>query len=845
MDRWLGRPPAGPTGRGGTGDGQVPVASGRSARDCGPRDRCSNGRHSRRGSRGFLGRVRGPGPAPARNGPRFSPFDSEDAERLLLNAANHARNQQWPEAIDIYQRVIERFGDKVVKIPKGEPGAEAASEFVLYMDSRGYCHRRIAQMPPEARELYRNRLDPLAERWYRQGADHRDTALLRRVVDQAFCSSWGDDALDLLGDLSFQDGRFGEALAAYGQLVPDRADDPFSLVHPDPSVDLARVAAKKWFCLAASDHPPSRGDLDLLARQYPGAAGNLAGRKGSYATILADSIAADHLAMPGQPDGRWPTFAGSLRRTRIVPGPIDVGQIQWRVDIEKVAATRVAGIGMRGNASAQVRPESLLAFHPIVLGDQVLVCDGSKVLAYNLGDRPSGSDGGESRPVTPAWKHDPDGSSIPQAAQPNRAIPRYTLTAVGNRIYARMGSSSVTAMMMRRGGFGMVDAGVSSIVALDWSTQGKLLWEVRSTSLELPHRQGAGTRSISFEGTPVADARNVYVAVTDRSQQMMLYVACFDAETGTKRWIRYVGTAMAELQPWQGGFNMPMNFGSQGPGDYHHRLLSLDGSRLYYLTNLGAVISLDAETGATNWAATYPRQEANRFGQTSERDLNPAVVDDGRVMVAPSDADGIFAFDASSGRLLWKTEPIADDVKLSHVLGVAKGRLIVTGDRVLLYDVKDGKLAAVWPDSGNQSLEGYGRGLLAGDLIYWPTRTKIHVLDQRSGLVAEPPIKLHDTYRTTGGNLAAGDGYLIVAQADALVVFCQNSRLVDRYREEIARRRSGPRIITGWHGPRRRSAARTRRWSRTGRRSPGPVPMRRSTGSRWRAPPATTCSGCS
>ena len=56
-------------------------------------------------------------------------------------------------------------------------------------------------------------------------------------------------------------------------------------------------------------------------------------------------------------------------------------------------------------------------------------------------------------------------------------------------------------------------------------------------------------------------------------------------------------------------------------------------------------------------------------------------------MVAPSDADAIFAFDAGSGRLLWKTEPIADDVKLSHVLGVAKGRLVVTGDRVLLFDV--------------------------------------------------------------------------------------------------------------------------------------------------------------
>ena len=44
-----------------------------------------------------------------------------------------------------------------------------------------------------------------------------------------------------------------------------------------------------------------------------------------------------------------------------------------------------------------------------------------------------------------------------------------------------------------------------------------------------------------------------------------------------------------------------------------------------------------------------------------------------------------------------------------------------------------------------------------------------------------------ENYRTTGGNLVAGDGYLIVAQPDAVVVFCQNSRLIERYRDEIAR----------------------------------------------------------
>src|SRR5262249_16115780 len=92
-----------------------------------------------------------------------------------------------------------------------------------------------------------------------------------------------------------------------------------------------------------------------------------------------------------------------------------------------------------------------------------------------------------------------------------------------------------------------------------------------------------------------------------------------------------------------------------------------------------------------------------------------------------------------------------------------------------------------WPDSANKALESYGRGLLAGDLIYWPTRTEIQVLDQRTGLMKEPPIKLQATYHTKGGgNLAAGDGYLIVAKEDALAVLCQNSRLIDRYRQEIA-----------------------------------------------------------
>jgi outer membrane protein assembly factor BamB/tetratricopeptide (TPR) repeat protein len=726
--------------------------------------------------------------APNRSGAKFYPDSSDRAEKLLRTAADHARDHQWSEAIDIYQRVIEQFGDKVAKLPKDEPGSDRSAEFVLFVDGRKICHRALAHMPREARKLFRDRVDSIAERWFRQGKSDGDAALLRRVVDQAFCCSWGDDALELLGDLAFQDGRFAEALGHYGWLVSDRVDDPDVLVHPDPSVDLACVAAKQLLARAAlGEDPPTRSDIDEFARRYPNARGSLAGRQGEYTEILQAALSSDHLAAPSQPDSRWPTFGGSLRRTKVAPGPLDAGSIQWRVELDRVAVSRVsAGFGPRMAMQTQTPAERLLAFHPIVLGDQVIVADGSRVLAYNLNDRPSEVEGLPSRLIEPAWKHDPEsGAQAPQAMRIVGSIPRYTLTAVGHRIFVRTG---VTSPPYFPGVGPLPSRGASSIVALDWNTQGKLLWEQKSSAVVLPNRppDRSSNRTVSFEGTPVADARNVYVALTDRREQTATYIACLDADTGTSRWVRYLGTASStDGDNFIGFGGMAGPFSGGGSGDYNHRLLSLNGPTLYYQTNLGALIALEAETGATLWVATYPRQEPDHAGSGSERDLNPAVIDAGLVFVAPSDANAIFAFDAHSGRLRWKSDPIASDVKLSHLLGVAKGRLIATGDRVLWFDAKSGRLLHAWPDSA-RAFEGYGRGLLAGDQIYWPTKTEIQVLDQRSGLRG-PPIRLQDTYHIRGGNLVAGDGYLIVAQADGLVVFCQNSRLIERYREEIVR----------------------------------------------------------
>ena len=711
-------------------------------------------------------------------------FDvSHKADADLKSGDNHARSGNYAEAIEIYQRVIQQLGDKVVEVPT-DANADNDEDSRLSVNARRECQRRIAALPPEARTLYRTRVDPQAERWFQLGRDDRDRSILRRVVDQAFCSSWGDDALELLGDLAFQEGQFVEAMAAYVQLVPDRPGGP-GLVHPDPSVDLAKVAAKKLLCRAAiGEHPPTEADLAAFAAAYPGAKGPFAGRKGPLAAGLAEAILNDHLAPPPQSDGRWPTFAGSPTRTRIASGPVDVGSLQWRVELEPITQTRTmrnygrnSGFGM--GPSPPPPPERLLGYHPIVVGDQVIVANERQVIAYNLNTRPGDQPGASPSAVEVVWKTREDlvGGSM-TAARGNSVLARHTLSVVGDRIYARLGPPPSAAPPGNRMNFGSNFTSPSFIVALDRTAQGKLLWRREAVQIPLPKRQaggGVGSRNAVFEGSPVADAHHVYVAITDRIEMTATYVACLDAETGATRWVRYVCEANPNVDPFSTG----------GP-EISHRLLTLDGPSIYYQTNLGAVASLDAEGGSIRWLATYPWQRRGGLNPGRDRDLNPAIVHDGLVIVAPDDSPAIYAFDAATGRLVWKTEPLSEQAKLTHLLGVAKGHLIASGDQVLWYDVRTGKLAHTWPDNAH-AVQGFGRGVLAGDRVYWPTRTEIHVLDQANGLVADPPIRLKETFDSEAGNLAVGDGYLVVAQREALVVFCQNSRLIDRYRDEIAR----------------------------------------------------------
>ena len=321
------------------------------------------------------------------------------------------------------------------------------------------------------------------------------------------------------------------------------------------------------------------------------------------------------------------------------------------------------------------------------------------------------------------------------------------------------------------------------------------------------------------------------------------YVVCLDAETGATRWVRYLGAASSDAENMI-GMGMGMGFGADAERPRPPPALARRPDALLPDQPRAPWRRSTPRPGAIRWVATYPRQDRADGAPGRDRDLNPAVVHDGLVIVAPDDASPIYAFDAGDrpARLEDRPAPRGGQARPpARRRQGAPGRHRRPGPPVRRQDrqarPRPGPTAAT-------AYEGYGRGLLAGDKIYWPTRTEIHVLDQATGLPAEPPIKLQETFQTTGGNLAVGDGYLIVAQADALVVFCQNSRLIERYRDEIARApEQAVELLPAGPGGRGDRPGRRWRWRASTRPCRGPGRRRRSTACRWSRRPATTSTG--
>ncbi|HVX09866.1 MAG TPA: PQQ-binding-like beta-propeller repeat protein [Pirellulales bacterium] len=656
-------------------------------------------------------------------------------------------NEQWDEAVEILWQVPETHGGRLLPVSPW-----------YFVNVRDYCHLQLAALPPEAIQLYRERVDSQARRWYDEGMRRRDAEALRHVVRQFFCSTWGDNALLALGDLALEAGNTGEARGYWKRILPPdywalRAPPVVGwLLYPDTDLDRAAVRARLLLAtVLEGEFELARHDLEIFRRECGAARGRMGGREINYVEFL-DELLSEGAGWPAERvDRQWPTFGGSLERDKVLPKPLDVGAIAWEAGLPELSAAEASSTA--GSRRVAEKRDQLLSYHPVIVDNLVLVNTIDDVRAY---DRATGE---------PLWAESSDQAwfyKLPgERSDPGdngrvgaMGAPRCTLTVRDRRVYARLGSpltsrTSDAPILPKR----------SHLVCLDLDDEGSLIWNVSDANEE-----DERDRSWAFEGSPVVDGDGVYVAMRRSGVRPQQYVACFDPERGRLKWRRLIC-----------GAETP----AQGQEEITHNLLTLHAGVLYCNTNLGAVAALDTRDGVVQWITRYPRAgqvDLNKRSKHFYRDLTPCVYDHGMVYVAPADSAWVLALDAPTGQLLWQTDFPEDAV---HLLGVSGGRLVASGDKLWWIDALRGKIVSppgapgteCFPEGG--SPKGLGRGLIADDKVYWPTWDKIYVFDQRADRQLEP-IDLH-VRGAVGGNLFPAGDSLLVASHDRLIAFSPES----------------------------------------------------------------------
>jgi outer membrane protein assembly factor BamB len=660
----------------------------------------------------------------------------------LAAADRLVSRDDWYMALDEFQRLLNEPEYTLVPLDLQDPRH--------LVNLRRLVQARLAALPEKVLRLHRLRVDGKARRWLAEGRAERDPVPLRRLKDEAFCSTQTEEALELLGDLYFERGNFDEARHCWrmiAQPIGERlSDSVLAPLHvPSPKSDIARARAKQLLAkLFQGEYVEVPGGIDAFRRQHPDAIGYLAGRKVVYADMLEDILNRCHGTGPPEGNRDWATLAGNYtRNTNPFPAPdrrVWTKRPAWRIRFDRPEDRLDSDSSLVVSASVAARQ---LAFMPILVDDLILVSDACTVKAY---DRLTGR---------PEFVYDLTRDVVGENFKslwrklPAPADIRYTLSASEDAVFVRLGRQKLGPRS---------DAGSDSyLVCLDLrpgdGKRGVRRWLVKASV-----KRGENS---AFEGSPVVYDGLVYIAHSRfKGIHTQTAIVCYRAEDGAELWRQEI-CVTAEFK------------GDRNPR-YRHHLVTLAGPNLVYCSHSGAVVAVELRTGRPAWAIRYPSFSDDFSREMSNtREVGACLYQEDRVYVAPADSNTLFCMDAETGRTFWTREGL-DPV---HLVGVRRGRLLLTTrDGLRAIDAATGKDQGGWaqPDTGR--LPGFGRPLLAGDWIFWPTQdsaSPLRAVHNRDGnqvddSVAFNPLELR---RIQPGNLAFAHNCLVSAGTEEMIVY--------------------------------------------------------------------------
>jgi outer membrane protein assembly factor BamB len=685
-----------------------------------------------------------------------------EAARTVLTLEDRWAAGQWEAALDTLIELAETRSTSLVQTDSGDGGGLAR-----YVRVQMACDRFIAALPPDGLADYRRRIEPRAKRLWEAWQKTGEVATLERLAEQMFYSRYGDQAVWELGRQAWDRGELSAARAHWRSLLPAENFEEANRERrfPDTTIPQADIAARLILCdLVDGRLSAARTAFAIFRERHPMAKGMLAGREGTWTDLLTDEVRAAEAWSRSPFDEDVPTFAGTASRAFHSPAAVDLGSELWSVALPLTRLPTVPRVSLFPTAAPP-------AYHPAVADCVVFLNDGQRIFAWRLDSgRPAYGDPlHSSGQIYPAFEVDP----LLEPRRPVTGAPRWTVTVHGQRLYARMGSPVTTPAPME------LRDQRTELVCLDLSEgEGRLLWSKPADELAQPTPENEDLPAWAWEGTPVAHEGRLYAVRSRRRPQLAWNVACLDAESGRLLWHRPVGISRPTPPDNE---NLATSL-----------LLTLADGRLFLSTDWGAIAALDADAGHLLWAVSYESEPLRLgAGQPTPRWIGPpCLVADGRVFAAPLDTDQVFCLDAQTGYPHWRIQ-LPDRVR--NLLGTANGRMMVSGDSLWGLDLDSGAVTwSVQPTEPEQA--GFGRGWLAGDIAYWPSREALSVVDQRTGQVLREQPLLTPTARRFGGNVVVTGGVLLIAEPDRLTAYGQYALIESDLRQKVSRRSEDHRL---------------------------------------------------
>ncbi|MGA3066947.1 MAG: PQQ-binding-like beta-propeller repeat protein [Tepidisphaeraceae bacterium] len=706
--------------------------------------------------------------------------DSAVALEKLALAQRMAGLGEWGKSADIYQEILEKYPDRVVPA-----GWDEQDRVVQYMSVTEAVRQALCKWPPEGLDVYRSRYETEAANLL--GAAGGDAAKLHQVLSLYFPTDSGREAGLRLMDSYFESGEY----AAVGQIGRRLLKWHPNLTAQRPMVIYRVGLADRLY----GDEEDAQRQLDEMRRLWPQATGTIGGKD----VILADDLTrrfAEARVREGTSGDSWLTVGGDPTRNRVSTSTVKPGARLYSIALPD-RSIKTIDPAVRRQLEQQDLPQQQMGVRlgvmPVVDHGELFFQDNASLYAIDLDD---------GTPL-PQWAANWPGGQFKLQGNvlPLPAGEQLCVTLTDKYVAAVMG------MPDRLSGNPDASQSDTRLVCLDRAS-GRLLWTVSAE--QLPEDQGA-LRSAQLNSAPLIVGDNIYViAEGGRGQQFEeCHVLCFGVSDGKFRWASYIASASGDsagISP--DGMIVVSDVVSH---------LAYAGGRLFVITNLGAAAALDAYSGSVIWLNIYRDQNVpppvtppfgaiiqDRLGvpvMSAPWKYNPAVVQNGKVFVFPSDGKYVFIYDAGSGaeiKRIWLSDlPDSSDTDKPDTL------LAVRGDVMYLAGA-DRAWEVPWeaydhdknpsPDGGWATVDFgeplRGRGFVTADALYLSTDTALRRILLKNGMI-DPhqgtfPKNNFDPDEEGSGNVVVAEDHVIVAGDRQVAVYTDVALARQRLDQQVA-----------------------------------------------------------